>query len=77
MSRKPDGGPVHPTTPDHQRRMSGVGGSGMTLRDYFAGQWLAGLGADPSTGSQFHNASDVAENCYHMADAMIAARDAK
>ena len=45
---------------------------GMTLRDYFAGQALAGYFAHPTTPHQ--NATDGAVYCYAMADAMLAAR---
>ena len=45
---------------------------GMTLRDYFAGQALAGIFAHPTTPHQ--NATDVGAYCYAMADAMLAAR---
>lgn len=45
---------------------------GMSLRDYFAGQALAGLLADPNNvGHRGQNA----ESSYEFADAMIAERD--
>lgn len=44
---------------------------GMTLRDYFAGQALAGMNA-----SEMH-AKKMAEWAYETADAMLAAREAK
>jgi len=40
---KSTGGPVFPTTPENATRMNGTGGTGMTLRDWYAGQALAGL----------------------------------
>ena len=46
---------------------------GMTLRDYFAGQWLAGYIANPSIGSGTHK--DEATAAYAMADAMLKARN--
>lgn len=49
------------------------GQSGMTLRDYFAGQQLAAFRAHPANepiGSTEH----VAKYCYAMADAMLKAR---
>jgi hypothetical protein len=48
------------------------GEPGMTLRDWFAGQALAGLMADPGTFDTPHKR--LAESCYGMADAMLAAR---
>lgn len=52
--------------------------TGMSLRDYFAAQALTGvlqaralLNGPDSLGSQ----EDVAEECYELADAMIAQRD--
>lgn len=43
------------------------------LRDYFAGQALAGHMASHSLA--FHHIEPVAQHCYLMADAMLAARD--
>lgn len=64
---KADGGPAFPNiTPD----MLVDGGPGMSLRDYFAGQFLSTvkiIGDDVL-------ASDVASQCYTMADAMLAER---
>ncbi len=45
----------------------------MTLRDWFAGQALAGYFAAPYT--QHRNATDCAAYIYEMADAMLAARN--
>lgn len=46
---------------------------GMTLRDYFAGQALAGYQASLTDGcSVSHDACAAA--CYELADAMLAAR---
>jgi hypothetical protein len=47
---------------------------GMTLRDYFAGQWICGN----FDCSGFRNSSDynlAAKMAYHVADAMIAERE--
>lgn len=41
---------------------------GMTMRDYFAGQALAGLCADPSA---ILGSVDTAKACYQLADAML------
>lgn len=48
---------------------------GMTLRDYFAGQIIGGLCADPSNHKTFADETDAAQSAYVIADAMIAARD--
>ena len=57
--------------------------SAMTLRDYFAGQVLAGLLAYSPADPREHNYSEhfsqaeVAKMAYSYADAMIAHRNAK
>jgi hypothetical protein len=71
MSSINDGsGPAFPTLfiePEY-----GSGYKGMTLRDYFAAQALAGMMArKDSDGWPNH---EVAGNCYSYADAMLAAR---
>ena len=45
--------------------------TGMSLRDYFAGQALAGLLADSNASSRSVYATDA----YDLADAMLAARN--
>ena len=47
---------------------------GMTLRDWFAGQALAGLVSYVVEGATFEN---VAEDAYKAADAMLRAREVK
>jgi len=49
----------------------------MSLRDYFAGQAIGGLCADPTNHEIFASMDEAAENAYRIADAMIAARQAK
>ena len=61
---KPDNPPAFP------RNYRSDGHNGMWLRDYFAGQALAGLYTQPSHG--LHETD--AEYCYRMADAMLAER---
>lgn len=55
-----------------------IPGLGVTLRDCFAGQalagMLAGMLADPKVTANF---SRVAEACYQAADAMLKARNTK
>ena len=54
---------------------------GMTLRDYFAGQWIAGAGTKQRTAIEKIDvtaedfARSVAKEAYLIADAMMEARD--
>jgi hypothetical protein len=63
MSEPKNGGPAFPyTSPDGM-----WGNKGMTLRDWFAGQAIAGAAKyDPAT---------TAQNAYVIADAMLAERE--
>lgn len=67
-----DGGPVHPSLshaaciPSEGCRVS----PGLSIRDWFAGQALAGLTARSVNLSE----SDLSEVVYDIADAMLAAR---
>jgi len=61
-----DGGPAFP-------RHAYDGHDGMTLRDWFAGQALAGISAQYGTG----DAAMIAVECYEHADAMLRAREVK
>ena len=67
-----DGGPVHPTEGTWCPQGNGgtfyPGHSGLSLRDYFAGQALIGLIANN------HVLENVPQFAYEVADAMIAAR---
>jgi hypothetical protein len=74
-----DGGPALPLIERSVQANGGDGqlvthyrySDGMTLRDYFAGQCLAGLASRRVMGA------DDAAWAYRMADAMVAAREAK
>lgn len=72
-----DGGPAFPlishTDCNGFRREAQ---DGMTLRDYFAGQALAGWLACPNT-KPLDTTEKYAVEAYRLADAMIAAREAK
>ena len=75
-----DGGPIHPGQWYDFQPTTGIQvvreqWQGMSLRDWFAGQALAGLrsNSDESGGV---SAEDLAECAYIQADAMIAARKA-
>jgi hypothetical protein len=47
---------------------------GMSLRDWFAGQALSGMTANPTVAPTIKNA-DIASICYSLADAMLAERE--
>ena len=72
---KDNGGLAFPTSMDVEflRTPAGKLQSGMTLRDWFAGQALTAL--IPSNGSTFYP-NIVARDAYTIADQMIMARDA-
>ena len=67
MSSTNTGGPAFPGPGDR--------GMGVTLRDYFAGQALAGLLASHSEACDWMPASQAAEMSTEYADAMLAERD--
>jgi hypothetical protein len=72
-----NGGPAYPTTGyDSSAAMNGIGVSvtehpGMTLRQYYAGQALAGVCANP--GLTDKKDADLADYAIRAADALIAA----
>ena len=75
MSKPNDGGPAFPMTVQEDidccpRYAAGYGG--MSLRDYFAGQALAGMLADSTRQGSLEN---YAEDAYGIADAMLAERE--
>ena len=83
MTTIDNGGPAFPS----HGAMGEVAHEGMRLRDYFAGQALHGLMANPEgpvqrssqRGWEFVNCKpdEVACLAYYMADAMLRAREAK
>ena len=68
-----DGGPAFPFAATDQSNVK-LQAQGMTLRDYFAGQALAGAMADHTWSSEKYQ---TAEWAYAIADAMLEARNAK
>ena len=72
MSNTNTGGPAFPLH-NHGVQTLGMHISGMTLRDYFAGQAIAGK--LPMPGGMY-DAADYARFAYEMADAMLKARGA-
>lgn len=79
---EPDNPPAFPSDTPYERDPAHFFEPGMALRDWFAGQALAGLLAgqwnvaenavEPQPLSE--NASSVASGAYAVADAMLAAR---
>jgi hypothetical protein len=69
---KPDNPQAFPRTHSH-----GPSADGMTLRDWFAGQALAGVLQLPGTFAVRVTQPEVAACCYEMADAMLAERARK
>jgi hypothetical protein len=67
-----DGGPAFPSVGEGFGNPS-YSAPGMTLRDWFAGQVLAGLCADPDMGS--NTADAIAGSAYSLADEMLKARE--
>jgi len=74
-----DGGPAFPTSPSGDSMQFEDGRishqypamSGMSLRDWFAGQALASRGMYSANVRE----NEVAAECYQIADAMLAARE--
>lgn len=62
-----------------QRQMLSVLQTGMTLRDYFAGQFAAGVRVKLEREGNFYHmneqeATELARACFKMADKMLAVR---
>lgn len=70
------GGPAFPVAETRDQYGNGLqeGSSGMTLRDYFAGQVLAGLVAYPGRQNETNAPEHFARWAYAVSDAMIAER---
>jgi hypothetical protein len=78
MSKTNDGGPAYPfdwidTQPHTGKQVIRQQFDGMSLRDYFAGQALAGMHAND--GSRSYSTSELANMAYDQADAMLAQRE--
>lgn len=70
-----DGGPAFPFSEDHGDGSPYYVHSGMALRDWFAGQALAGMKAS-ETAESFYRNEQIGETAYKIADAMLKARNA-
>ncbi len=72
MTKQPsDGGPAFPHTVEEDGCLTQYH-SGMTLRDWFAGQAMIGLVPDIAEEA---DAINIGRAAYSIADAMMAARD--
>lgn len=69
MSEKNDGGAAFPTPVNIPAGHYYQGPGGMTLRDYFAGQFVAGR------RMPIEDYEDAARNAYELADAMLTERE--
>lgn len=82
MSTPTDGGPAYPSDAlmieGQTRDIVFEASQGMSLRDHFAGQALAGMNlvtlSQGLTSHPYHTFKDAARNAYLYADAMIEAR---
>lgn len=76
ISQKETGGPAFPETRWDDKTRRDIQWSGMTLRDWFAGQALGGLtvGWNDMPGSYAECTGGVASAAYGIADAMLAER---
>ncbi|WP_343638963.1 hypothetical protein [Roseateles sp.] len=72
-----DGGPAFPNVPDGAGDKWSDWDKGLSLRDYFAAQALAGIEASQGNSGHFvSTAEKVALRAYELADAMLKARAA-
>ena len=67
MSETNTGGPAFPVSAGHE-----VYSSGMTLRDWFAGQVILAAWQSRNVGEYEGDTSDIAACAFQLADAMIA-----
>ena len=76
MSEIDDGGPAFPNTKQHDGHgdLLAHAESGMSLRDYFAGQALVGMSAEYGLSYLAEVAEKAAKEAFILADAMIEAR---
>jgi len=74
-----DGGPAFPShsgNPEMTDPRNRISCGGMTLRDWFAGQALAGMCAFHGTYGANNDPASNADRAYEQADAMLADRSA-
>ena len=72
MTQQDNGGAAFPSL--HAIGDIAYSKGGMSLRDWFAGQFMQGLAADPTNHELFYSIDEMAVSAYAAADAMLAAR---
>jgi hypothetical protein len=75
MSETNDGGPAFPLNSPSGSPEYMPARDGMSLRDWFAGQALAGLLANGNDWPTHGQVQDAAASAYALADAMLRARE--
>ena len=70
-----DGGPAFPDHPLEHPNYWHQGNPGMSLRDWFAGQALAGILSNPGTFGGEDLLPHIGQVVYKFADAMLKARE--
>lgn len=81
MSEFNDGGPAFPVreadrfNPDNNETHTIEQHWGMSLRDYFAGQALAGMLSRQTTVDEWPTFTEFAKDAYRYANAMLKARE--
>ncbi|QLV90163.1 hypothetical protein HV265_15845 [Citrobacter sp. RHBSTW-00678] len=81
MSNQNNGGPAFPELGNVGHNSDWQSESGMTLRDYFAAKSMAAIvrrwdGHSFGGGPESPQYKELAEDAYHIADAMLRAREA-
>lgn len=74
MAERKDGGPAFPFNEKHDDGSHYYSNAGMSLRDWFAGQALAGMLAYTGSYGLGNGPGETAVRAYEIADAMLAAR---
>lgn len=76
MSKQHDGGPAFPSNPEAYKQYNRIE-QGMTLRDYFAAKAMHAYMSGPDVSGNEESRRLCAKWSYQVADAMLAARNAK
>lgn len=72
-----DGGPAFPRTVQRWNDSLDHSVQGMSLRDWFAGHIAGGMAAFSGTIGVNYGPGEIAKRSYEVADAMLAAREAR